>query len=45
MSTGAGACLLLECDHSQDAMHRKLVNKQFEEETKEQDKYYLPEQS
>ena len=36
ISTGAGACLLLECEHKQDARHHTLVNKYFQEETKQE---------
>ena len=27
ISTGAGACLFLECEHNQDARHHRVVNK------------------
>ena len=31
-----GWSLLFECEHKQDAMHHKLVNKLFQEETKQE---------
>ena len=36
ISPGPEICLLFECEHKQDATHHKLVNKLFQEETKQE---------